>query len=144
MPRRTTPEELAEELRELTVALKRHARADGDAGAPPYPQLAVLKRLELEGPATSADLARGETMTPQSMGAIVAALETAGYATRRDDTSHGRRRLVSITSAGRRVLIANRTARLHRMATIIGERFDADERATLAAAFALLRRSFLS
>ena len=94
VPKRPTPEELAEELREIAVALRRHARAEAVNGGEtlPYPQLAVLKRLEADGPATSADLARGETMTPQSMGAIVAALETAGHVRRRDDSSHGRDR----------------------------------------------------
>jgi DNA-binding MarR family transcriptional regulator len=149
VPTRPTPEELAEQLREITVALRRHARAEAAAEdvhdqTLPYPRLAVLKRLEADGPATSADLARGETMTPQSMGAIVAALETAGYVTRRDDSSHGRRRLVSMTAAGRKALAANRALRVRRTARVIAEQFDAGERQTLSAAFSLLRRAFVS
>lgn len=146
MPRHATPEQLAEELREITVALRRHARAEAaTAGdALPYPQLAVLKRLDADGPAASADLARGEAMTPQSMGTLVAALEAAGLVTRRDDSNHGRRRLVSLTAAGRKALAANRAVLLRRTANVIAEQFDAKEQQTLAAAFSLLRRAFLS
>jgi len=147
--KRPTPEELAEELREITVALRRRARAESaDRIVPgetlPYPQLRVLKRLETDGPATTADLARAEAMTPQSMGAIVAALETDGCVRRRDDTTHGRRRLVSLTAAGRRAIAVNRTVRLHWAANVIAEQFDADEQQTLAAALSLLRRAFIS
>ena len=38
----------------------------------------VLGRLEKEGPATTAELARAESMRPQSMGTVVAALEELG------------------------------------------------------------------
>ncbi|HUB08323.1 MAG TPA: MarR family transcriptional regulator [Myxococcales bacterium] len=145
MPTRPTPEALAEELREITVALRRYARAEvvEDDATLTYPQLAVLKRLEAEGPAASADLARGESMTPQSMGVLVVALEAAGYVRRRDDAGHGRRRLVSMTAAGRRALADNRAALLRSTAKVVAEQFDAKERQTLADAFALLRRAFL-
>lgn len=139
-----TPEQLAEELRELSVALKRHARAESDDEGIPYPQLAVLKRLDADGPATTADLARGEAMTPQAMGAIVATLEAAGFATRRADANHGRKRLASITAAGRKALAANRVGRVRKTAALIAESFDKDEQRTLAAAFALLRRAFIT
>ena len=147
--KRPTPEELAEQLREITVALLRRARAEpADEVVPgetlPYSQLSVLKRLEADDPATTADLARAEAMTPQSMGEIVAALETFGYVTRRDDSSHGRRRLISMTAAGRRVLAANRAVRLRWAANVIAEQLDADEQRTLADALSLLRRVFMS
>jgi len=45
-------------------------------------EISVLKRLELGGPATTADLARAERITPQSMGALVATLESATYLAR--------------------------------------------------------------
>lgn len=140
---RRTPEQLAEELRDLTIALKRHARADATGDALPYAQVSVMKRIEADGPATSADLARGEAMTPQSMGELVIALEEAGLVTRRDDAKHGRKRYVSLTAAGRKALAANRAGRLERTARVLGQ-FSADEQQTLAAAFALLRKAFIS
>jgi DNA-binding MarR family transcriptional regulator len=145
--RKPTPEELAEQLREIVDALRRRLRAELDKTASretlPYPQLSVLKRLGVDGPAATADLARAEAMTPQSMGETVAALETGGYVTRRDDSNHGRRRLVSMTALGRKVLAANRAARMRWTASVIAEQFDSEEQRTLAAAFALLRRAFL-
>jgi DNA-binding MarR family transcriptional regulator len=147
--KRPTPDELAQQLREITVALNRRARAESiDKIVPgetlPYPQLSVLNRLEVDGPATTADLARAETMTPQSMGEIVAALETGGYVKRRDDSSHGRRRLISMTAAGRRALAVNWKIRLRWVTNVIAEQLDADEQLTLAAALSLLHRIFIS
>jgi len=144
VPKQTTPERLAEELREIAVALRRHARAESGGDALPYAQLAVLKRLEAHGPVASADLARAEAMTPQSMGAVVSALEAAGFVSRRNDANHGRRRIVSMTAAGRRALASNRVVRLRRTANVIAAQFDAKEQRTLAAAFSLLRRAFVS
>jgi DNA-binding MarR family transcriptional regulator len=89
-------------------------------------------------------LARAEAVTPQSMGEIVTALETAGHVARQADSGHGRRRLVSMTTAGRRALDASRAARLQWTAKVIAEQFDADERKTLASALSLLRRAFIS
>jgi DNA-binding MarR family transcriptional regulator len=145
---RPTPEELAEQLREIVVALRRRVRAElgktVSGETLPYPQLSVLKRLDADGPATTADLARAEAVTPQSMGEIIGALETVGYVSRRADSAHGRRRFVSMTAAGRRALDANRAARLAWTAKVIAEQFSAEERKTLAAALSLLRRAFLS
>jgi DNA-binding MarR family transcriptional regulator len=147
--KRPTPDELAQQLREITVALNRRARAESiDKIVPgetlPYPQLSVLNRLEVDGPTTTADLARAETMTPQSTGEIVAALETGGYVKRRDDSSHGRRRLISMTAAGRRALAVNWKIRLRWVTNVIAEQLDADEQLTLAAALSLLHRIFIS
>lgn len=147
--RRKTPDELAEQLREITAALRTRARTESaqktiPSGTVSYPQLAVLKRLDAEGPATTADLARAERMTPQSMGTTVAALDSAGYLVRRDDSSHGRRRLVSLSAAGRKALALNRRIRLRWLADVIAEQIDADEQETLAAALAILDRILIS
>ena len=44
---------------------------------------AVMARLDKDGPATTADLARAESMKPQSMGATIAALEEMGVVARK-------------------------------------------------------------
>jgi DNA-binding MarR family transcriptional regulator len=61
---------------------------------------AVLKRLAKEGPATTADLARAESMKPQSMGATVAALEEEELVKRRPDPTDGRRMYIHLTDKG--------------------------------------------
>jgi DNA-binding MarR family transcriptional regulator len=125
---------------DVVVGLKRRAHADYAGQTLPYPQHAVLKRLEKAGAATTADLARGELITPQAMGGLVATLEEAGYVARRDDKEDARRRLVALTPAGRKVLAANRAARNRGLASLVAEQFDADEQRTLAAALTLLSR----
>jgi DNA-binding MarR family transcriptional regulator len=134
-------DEIVEQLLDVMVGLKRRARADYAGQTLPYPQHAVLKRLE-DGAATTADLARAELITPQAMGGLVVTLEEAGYVIRRDDPHDARRRLVTLTPAGRKVLAENRAARRRWLASEVAEQFDADEQHTLAAALALLRKLF--
>ncbi|MGA3124587.1 MAG: MarR family transcriptional regulator [Polyangiaceae bacterium] len=143
MPRsRPKADEIVEQLMEVVVGLKRRARADYAGQTLPYPQHAVLKRLEKGGSATTADLARTEFITPQAMGGLVGTLEEAGYVARRDDATDARRRLVTLTAAGRKVLATNRAARHRWLAGLVAEQFDADEQRTLAAALALLGKLF--
>jgi DNA-binding MarR family transcriptional regulator len=123
---------------EVVVGLKRRAHGDYAGQALPHPQHAVLKRLDQGGSATTADLARAELITPQAMGGLVATLEAAGYVSRRDDADDARRRVVTITPAGRKALAANRAARHRWLATMVAEQLDADEQRTVAAALALL------
>jgi DNA-binding MarR family transcriptional regulator len=138
---RPKADEIVEQLMDVVVGLKRRARADYAGQTLPYPQHAVLRRLEV-GSATTADLARAELITPQAMGGLVARLEEAGCLARRDDAHDARRRLVTLTPAGRKVLAANRAARHRWLASLVAEHFSADEQRTLAAALALLRKLF--
>jgi DNA-binding MarR family transcriptional regulator len=139
---RARADEIVEQLMDLVVGLKRRARADYAGQALPYPQHAVLKRLENGGSATTADLARAELITPQAMGGLVTTLEEAGYVARHDDAEDARRRLVTLTAAGRKVLSANRAARHRWLASLVADQFDAEEQRTLAAALALLGKLF--
>ena len=135
-------DEIVEQLMDLVVGLKRRARAGYVGQTLPYPQHAVLKWLEKGGSATTADLARAELITPQAMGGLGAALEEAGYVARRDDREDARRRLVTLTAAGRKILAANRAARHRWLASLVAEQFDAEEQRILAAALALLGKMF--
>jgi DNA-binding MarR family transcriptional regulator len=141
-PSHPRADEIVEGLMDVVVGLKRRARADYAGQMLPYPQHAVLKRLENGGAATTADLARAELITPQAMGGLVATLEEVGYVARRNDTEDARRRLVTLTAAGRKILAANRAARHLWLANLVAEQFDADEQRTLAAALALLGKLF--
>jgi DNA-binding MarR family transcriptional regulator len=141
-PSRPKADEIVEQLLDVMVGLRRRARADYAGQTLPYPQHAVLKRLEERGSATTADLARAELITPQAMGGLVATLEEAGYVVRRDDAEDARRRRVTLTPAGRKALAANRAARHRWLASLIAAHFDGDEQRTLAAALALLRKLF--
>jgi len=135
-------DDIALQLMDVVVGLKRRARTDYAGQALPYPQHAVLKRLEQGGAATTADLARAELITPQAMGGLVATLEAAGYVARRADRRDARRRLVALTAAGRKALAANRAARHRWLASLVAERLDPDEQRTLGAALALVGKLF--
>ena len=78
----TTTAQLAHELRETVGRLVRRLRAEP---GPPFAQLAVLGRLDREGPASISDLAAAERMRPQSMAQTVRDLEDAGLVSRRPD-----------------------------------------------------------
>src|SRR5215472_16441951 len=85
----------------LLVRRLRQVHVDGQLT---LSQMSVLVRLEREGPATPGVLAAGEQITPQSMGAILAALEDNGLVSRSGDPSDGRRVVMSLTEAGRESL----------------------------------------
>jgi DNA-binding MarR family transcriptional regulator len=133
-------ESAAEELRRLLGALIRRLRAEsaGDEASPS--ELLVLKRLVDVGPSTTAELARAERVRPQSMGATLAGLEERGLVARAIDTTDARRRTISITSRGKRLVQAGRDARRSWLAHRIEEALDADEQRALAASLDLLRR----
>ena len=74
-------------------------------------QRATLLRLQRDGPATATQLALAENMRPQSMGAIVSALEAAGLVTGAPDPADGRKTILSLTPACIEWVKAGRAAR---------------------------------
>src|SRR5580704_17042527 len=76
------------------------------AKAPPelqkfsWTQNAVLSRLEKQGPATAADLARAEGVKPQSMGTALALLEKMGLVERKPHPTDGRQINMKLTARG--------------------------------------------
>jgi DNA-binding MarR family transcriptional regulator len=65
-----------------------------------WAQLSVMRRLDNDGPATTADLARAESVKPQSMGAIIAALEEKGIVERKPHPTDGRQMMIALTAKG--------------------------------------------
>ncbi len=131
---------LAAELRPLLGKLKRRLREQADTGDLTPSQVAVVLRLEKEGPATTSALARAEGMRPQSMAAIVAALEAAGVVSGAPDPSDGRQTLLSLTDVWRQRLLQGRAARQDWLSRTLKARLSAEETEVLAAAVGLLRR----
>ena len=133
-------EQIADEIRDLVGLLRRRALAQPGEETIPYPLRMMLKRIEADGPATTADLARAEHVTPQSAGALVAKLEVEGWVTRRGDATDGRRQLLLLSAAGRKALATRRAEQRTWLAGVIGERLAPAEQRTLAAALPLLRK----
>jgi DNA-binding MarR family transcriptional regulator len=103
-------------------------------------ETSALARLDRCGPATSSDLARLERISPQSMGATLAALEQRELIERRRDPEDGRRIALSITEAGRREIRDRRDARTERIAVALASGFTTEELSQLRAAAPLLDR----
>ena len=70
------------------------------------PQYAVLAFLEVEEGASNAELARRAFVTPQTMQAILVALERAGFIARIPHPQHGRIQATELTASGRSALEA--------------------------------------
>ncbi|NUS13669.1 MAG: MarR family transcriptional regulator [Streptomyces sp.] len=103
-------------------------------------QTSAMARLSREGPATTAALARGELVRPQSMRMTLAALEERGLVARAPHATDGRQVVFSLTPAGTALLCSGRAARRGWLAEAIDTRLTAEEHGALAAALPLLRR----
>jgi DNA-binding MarR family transcriptional regulator len=126
---------------QLSVGLlKRRARETARDGELSSPEISVLSRLDRNGPGTTAALARWEQITPQAMGATVAALETRELIVRTPDPEDGRRSILTITEAGERALRAGRNALTDLMAGALSRGFTPGEIEQLRVAAPLIER----
>jgi len=100
----------------------------------------ALARLDRGGPATAAALARADQISPQSMGATLAALEARGLVERAPDPEDGRRMILSVTDAGLQVLRDRQNARTEQLARALSSGFSSAELEQLMAAAPLLER----
>ena len=133
----TSTAELGHVLRETLGRLVRRIRLEP---GPPVPRMIVLGRLDREGPASVSDLAAAERMRPQSMAQTVRDLEEAGLVSRRPDPHDGRRAFVELTPEGHELLTSTRASRDTWLGEVLERELDAQERALLRRALALLDR----
>jgi len=131
---------LASALRILVGKLRRRLREEGHMGDISMSQASVLGWLERDGPATVSSLARVEGMRPQSMSAIVLALNEAQMVTGAPDPQDGRQTIWSLTDTCRAWIRESRAAREDWLAHNIESRLTADEVNELNRAVALLKR----
>jgi DNA-binding MarR family transcriptional regulator len=130
---------LAAEVGALIGKMKRRLREKANAGDFTQSQLAILGRLDREGPATVTVLARAEGMRPQSMGATVAVLEAAGLVSGAPDPADGRQTILSLT-ASREMIRAGRAARHDWLFHAIQKELSPEEQQQLATGLELLKR----
>jgi DNA-binding MarR family transcriptional regulator len=131
---------LAADLRALVGKLKRRLREQGNVGDLTPSQISVLLRLEKDGPATTSSLARAEGVRPQSMGPLVAALESAGLVRGEPDPRDGRQTILSLTDACRKWVAAGRAARQDWLTRTLQARLSPQELGKLSQAVELLKR----
>jgi DNA-binding MarR family transcriptional regulator len=104
-----------------------------------WTQKAVLVRLDNEGPATTAELARAEGVTPQSMGTAIATLEAMALIEREAHPTDGRQIHIKLTAKGAAIRKNNREAKQTWLAQAIAQ-LDKSEQATLFEAGEIIKR----
>lgn len=118
----------------------RRLRQTAAPDEPTLPERSALARLARLGPATAADLARSEQISPQAMGITLAALEERGLVERRRDEADRRRSVTTVTEAGQEMLRLKRSARAHVIAAGLADEFTDEELRILTAAAPLIQR----
>jgi DNA-binding MarR family transcriptional regulator len=124
-------------VRLLVQRLRQTQAVEGDLSSP---ETSALARLDRTGPTTAAELARLERISPQSMGATVAALEERGLVQRAADPTDGRRSILSLSTDGRSLLQRRRSARSEHLSDALESAFTRAEVKELQAAAPLIER----
>lgn len=104
-----------------------------------WTQKAVLSRLDKEGPATIAELARAEGVKPQSMGTAVSFLEQQGFVERKPHPTDGRQVNIKLTAKGQSVRKTTRDAKLRWLSQTIAA-LDQPDQAALFRAAQIIKR----
>src|ERR1700688_4162060 len=91
-------------LKQAQQALRTHLDAGLREIGLTTPQYAVLGFLSVEAGASNAELARRAFVTPQTMQAILVALERSGFIARTPHPDHGRVQTTDLTALGRGAL----------------------------------------
>lgn len=127
---------------DLTLAvgqLLRRLRTEANPSELSLSQIGAAARLEQVGPMTIADLARAESMKPQSMGTLLASLEHEGLVQRQPHPTDGRQVLFDLTERGRNERRRRHIAKRAWLVATVAK-LDPTELQTLAAAIPLIRR----
>ncbi len=129
----------ASDLIQAIGLLVRRARAAAASQELSLTESAVMGRLARNGPATIADLARAESMKPQSMGTTIAALEEMGMVVRKPHPTDGRQVNIQLTAKGVAVRNSVRAAKRTWLTQAIA-RLDKKEQKTLLRAGEIIKR----
>ncbi len=127
---------------ELSLAigqLLRRVRAESNPDELTWSQTVALARLERAAAMTTADLARAESVKPQSMGATLAELERERLVERRPHPTDGRQVLFVLTDKGVEARRKRSAAKQKWLLTAMAK-LDPAERQTLMSAVALIKR----
>jgi DNA-binding MarR family transcriptional regulator len=138
MARKLSEAEVVDFIHSIGLLVRR-VRAAAASHELSLTESAVLARLDKEGPATTANLARAEGIKPQSMGATVAALEELGLLERKPHPTDGRQVNIELTAQGVAVRKSAREAKRTWLAQAIAQ-LDKEEQATLLDAGAIIKR----
>jgi DNA-binding MarR family transcriptional regulator len=125
-----TPQQLGEAYLSLVHKMRRVADERlADSGLS-MPRIKLLQYLSVSGPTRQNVIASCFDVAPRSVTDMVDCLERDGLATRHDDPTDRRAKLVALTPAGNDVAVTAGVARDQLFEQIFGA-LDADDRATL-------------
>lgn len=127
---------------ELSLAIGqvlRRLRTESNPDGLTWSQTVALSRLKKAGPMTTADLARAESVKPQSMGATLAELEREGLVKRHPHPTDGRQVLFALTAEGVEARRKRSAAKQKWLLAGIAK-LDPAEQQTLMSAVALIKR----
>jgi DNA-binding MarR family transcriptional regulator len=131
---------LAHALRPVVMRLARSLRqVRADSSDLQSNQLSAMAVLLNDGDMLMGELAAAEKVQPPSMTRIVNGLEQSGFVARRPDPRDGRQCLVTLTPAGREMLLANRRRRDEWLTVRIAQ-LSPDEREVLRRAVPILAK----
>ena len=138
MPRKTLEIAVIDFIQAVGLLVRR-VRAAAASHELSLTESAVLARLAKDGPATTAELARAESMKPQSMATTIAALEEMGLVERKQHPTDGRQ--VNIELTGKGVFMRNtvKDAKRTWLAQAISQ-LDEQDRETLFKAGEIIKR----
>jgi DNA-binding MarR family transcriptional regulator len=130
----------ARDLRMATFRLARRLRAHRAVDSMSDGQFSVLATLKTHGPHTLGELAERERVSAPSMNRTVNCLEESGWLTRTPDEADRRKVIIDLTEDGRAIVEETVRRRDAWLETVLAD-LSADERATLAAAAAIMREA---
>ncbi len=133
-----------ESAAELTLALgslirRVRAAAPSELHELSWTQKSVIVRLDKNGPATAADLARAEGVKSQSMGTAIATLEKMGLVERKAHPTDGRQMNIVLTVKGNAMRKNTREAKHTWLAHAI-EKLDKKDQKKLFAAGEVIKK----
>jgi DNA-binding MarR family transcriptional regulator len=134
-----TSSDLAGQLRLSVVRLNRRLRSQRTDEIVSLTQISAMATLHRCGPMTPSELAASERVRPPSMTRVIAALEEAGWVSRRDHPTDGRQSIIELSTSGAALLAAEVTAKERWLNKRLAELTDA-ERETLARATEIIDR----
>jgi DNA-binding MarR family transcriptional regulator len=136
--RTSSQADLAVRLRLVIVRTARRLRQEAGEALSPS-QGAALATIDRHGPLTPSELAARERIQRPTATRVIARLEEAGLVDRTRDPGDGRSSVVGLAPAGRELLVRVRTRKDAYLSRRLRD-LDADERATLDRAAAILER----
>lgn len=131
---------VAADLRLAVVQLLRRLREQAPGSDLTKSQSTALGLLETLGSATATELARAQGMRPQSMAAVVAALQSFGLVAGAPDPRDGRKTVLSLTEKAREEFRTGRLAKEDWLTSALAAALTPEEIARVAEVVPLLRR----